>query len=600
MNILKKINALLMNRGLNFRLILSFTLISLVPLLALGFFSYYKSSNTVQDTARKYSMDMISEISINMFLRFKNIDDISKVLLNSTEVKEILAENDPMMKESQYQDQAKMGSILKSITFSNDYITSIYILPEQNRQIFAVGDVTGNYGINYLTDEYKDTYKKSGLYQETVTEYNNYKWWPIQNILGKNVFVLTRKLYDVEKGVLGVIVIHVSERILDDIYNRINHERQSTLYLLDQNGIILYHPDKSNIGNTMGNKQIQREIVKSEKGSFITFQDNHKMFAVYNTFFVTGWKLMILTPYDEIISQAVMIRYATLTIIAMCLVFVIFLSFFMSRGILNPVHKLVQLMNKGATGDMGVRFDVQYQDEIGQLGNSFNKMMANIEQLMKMVEAEHKQKVEAEIKALEAHINPHFLYNTLASIYWTAMGEGNTKVGEMASSLSNYFRLGLNKGKEFTTVGKEVEHVKEYLRIQKMRYNHQFKFDVDVDRKVIGYSTIKLILQPLVENALVHGIEKKHGKGYIYVQVVGRDGRIVFRVMDNGLGIPTLAEEGLQKIIDNGYGLKNVQQRLKLYFNEDYTICCTSIPEKETVFEITIPAVLREEEENNV
>lgn len=588
-DILRKIKVLFMNQGLRYKLIVFFTFISLVPLLALGFFSYYKVFNTVQDTAKKYTMDVINEININMFLRFKNIDDISKVLLNSAEVRGILSKEGPKAHNDYYQDNTKMSSILRSITFSNDYITSIYILPEKSNNIFAVGDVTGKYGLSYLTDEYIATYKESELYKETVSEYNNYKWWPTQKILEKNVFVLTRKLYDVEQGVLGVIVIHVNNDIMNDIYIRSNNEKKSLLYLMNYKGEILYHPNKAFIGQQIDSEEILKNINKVEKGSFITKQNGKKMFAVYNTFFVTGWKLMILTPYYEIVSQASMIRYATLIIISLCFIFVMFLAIFMSREILTPIHKLVHLMNKGSTGDMQVRVDVLYEDEIGQLGHSFNRMMANIEKLMEMVEHEHKEKIEAEIKVLEAHINPHFLYNTLASIYWTAMGTGNTKVGEMASSLSNYFRLGLNKGKEFTTVSKEVEHVKEYLQIQSMRYNEKFKFEVYVAPQILNYKTIKLILQPLVENSLVHGIEKKQGTGFIKVEVVGQEERIAFRVIDNGLGIVHMDDSGIQEIISNGYGLKNIQQRLKLYFDNDYTISCTSIPNRETVFEITIP-----------
>ncbi len=256
---------------------------------------------------------------------------------------------------------------------------------------------------------------------------------------------------------------------------------------------------------------------------------------------------------------------------------------------MNPIRKLIQLMRQGATGDMKVRFNVLYRDEIGDLGVSFNQMMGNIEKLMQMVEEEQQHKVKAQISALEAHINPHFLYNTLASMYWLAMAEGNHKVGQMAVALSNFFRLGLNKGKEFTTIEKEVEHVRSYLSIQKMRFGNKFEYHIQVDPEILQYQTIKLILQPLVENSLVHGIEGLPVPGLIKIFVFKAGERITFRVLDNGSGIANLAEDGLSKIMNSGYGLKNLKQRLNLYFENDYFLSCTSVPNQETVFEISIP-----------
>lgn len=594
-----KIRSFLMSLPLRVRLALSFGLVSLVPLLALGIFSYYQSANTIQSIVSKYTNDIINEININVFLNFKNIDDISKVLLNNTAIKEILAKDDHAAARDYFQDHLQVLAILKSIKFSNDYITSIYILPDKNRNIFAVGDVTGNYGLSFLTDEYKAKYKESTLYRETLSEFNNYKWWAPENILGHQVFILTRKIYDVDRGTQGVIVIHVSQNILSNIYNRLNNHKKASLYLVDGQGEILFHQDPGLNGKRLSSPEIRQIISRRESGSFVT-KKQPKMFAAYNTFLVTGWKLLVVTPYHALISEATKIRNVTLLIMMACLILVGVLSFFITGGILNPIYKLSRLMKKGATGDMKVRFHVRYGDEIGELGDSFNKMMSNIEELMQMVEKEEKQKVEAEIKALEAQINPHFLYNTLAAIYWTAMGEGNIKVGKMAAALSNFFRLGLNKGKEFTTIEKEIEHVKNYLSIQKVRFEEQFDYEIEVDPDVLSFQTIKLILQPLVENSLVHGIEKKNGTGFIKVAVFQIENRMVFQVTDNGLGVVNLEEKGIEEIIDNGYGLKNVRERLRLYFEDDFTINCSSIPEEKTSFEITIPAVKDREEGSNV
>lgn len=589
-----KIKYSVMKKGLRLRLSLFIMLVSLLPILALGFFSYYKSSSTIKNITSNYMNDIVNEVNSNLQLRFKNINEIGKVLLNSNTVRDILSRDDAEAVKYYEEDYSKMAMLLNMISDSNENIKSAYILASRNMDIFPVGDITEAHGLDYLNEEFRKNYKVSPIYTSTMESGENYKWWPTQSVLGKNVFTLTEKLKDGENDILGVLVIHIGVEIVDDIYNKITTSSKSVLILMDNDGRILFHPDKSFIGKKMFYKDIQDRVLKNEEGDFIITEDGRSLFVVYNTFPAMNWKSIVITEYDELISEASKISNATLIISFTCIVFIILFSIFISQSIFKPVYHLNQLMKVGSTGDMKVRFNVLYNDEIGQLGDSFNKMMGEIQNLIKMVEEESKKKAEAEIKVLEAHINPHFLYNTLASIYWSAMAKGDTEIGKMAASLSKFFRLGLNKGKEFTTIEKEVEHVREYMSIQCMLYKSAFSYETFVDPQILSYKTIKLILQPLVENSFVHGMGKKKEKGLIKVDVFERDNRVVFRVTDNGSGINDLKEHGLEYIIQNGYGLKNIRERLKLYFDNDFTISCTSIPNTETVFEITIPAMLQE------
>ena len=573
-----------------------FVLVSLVPLISLGLFSYYKSSQTIQNITRSYSNDIINEMSTNILLRFKNINDISKMLLNNGTVKDILLKDKARAGMDFDEDNLRMSLLLKTIKDSNpNNIRSVYILPEKNGSIYAIGDIVESHGLAFLNDEYRRNYKESNLYQDTIKASKNYIWWPTQNVLGNNVFILTEKLYEDTEGVLGVLVIHIGVDTMDSIYSSIESYNNSKMYLIDGKGRILFHPDKANIGKQIGNKEIQDIVLSKDSGSFILKENNDPLFVVYNTFSVTDWKAVVTTNYNELISDAEKIRTATMLITVLCLLFIIMVTPFIAKSILKPVVRLMQLMKQGSTGDMNVRFNARYNDEIGQLGHCFNNMMENIGKLIRLVEDESAKKAEAEVKVLESHINPHFLYNTLASMYWSAMAKGDKEIGQMASSLSNFFRLGLNKGKEFTTVGKEAEHVKEYLNIQGMLYRCLFEYSMEVDPSLYKYRTIKLILQPLVENSLIHGFESKKEKGYIKIAILKQENRIAFKVTDNGRGIADLDEKGLDSIIGEGYGLKNIKDRLRLYFSNDFTISCTSEPGVETTFIITIPASINEE-----
>lgn len=586
---LDKLMIFFMNRGFRFRLVALFACISLLPLTILGLFSYNKASNTIKEITIKYSSDIVKEVNTNMRLQFQNINDIGKVLLNNADVMEMLTTAAGVDGERSSEDNLKMSILLKMIKDSNDNISSVYILSEKNNSIFAVGDITEERGMVFLNKEYRQNYKKSDLYKKTISVNKNI-WWPTQPVLGRNVFILTEKLYNKDHGVLGVLVVHMDVAMMDIVYHNIRMGKDSVAYLVSPEGRILFHPQRSEIGKLLTNKEILNQIGRSDESNFIIDENSKAKFVVFNTLPINMWKLVVITDYQELIADANKIRDVSLITSLACLVFVIIFSIFVSKSILNPVYKLIGLMEKGSAGDMKVRFNTLYNDEIGQLGNSFNKMMVNIESLIKMVESESNKKVEAEIKVLESQINPHFLYNTLASIYWNAMASGNSEIGKMSASLSKFFKLGLNKGKEFTTVENEVEHVTEYLSIQRMMYPRLFDFQVDVEPDTLKYKTIKLILQPLVENAIYHGMEKREDKGFVKIEVSLKDERVFFRVKDNGAGIDQANNQNIMDFIETGFGLKNIRQRLKLYFNDDFEFHCTSSPNVETIFTISIPA----------
>lgn len=203
---------------------------------------------------------------------------------------------------------------------------------------------------------------------------------------------------------------------------------------------------------------------------------------------------------------------------------------------------------------------------------------------------------EAELKTLQAQINPHFLYNTLDVIYWTSRLENAPKTGELVSALAKLFKLGLNKGSEITTIKKEIEHIQSYLTIQKYRYDEVPEFIIEVDETILEFSTIKLLLQPIVENALIHGIAELGGKGSVKITVKGVGEVIKFEVEDNGKGmeesrITQMFEEDFEDD-KKGYGISNVHRRIKLYFGQDYGIDISSEIGCGTRVVMTIPKVM--------
>lgn len=260
-------------------------------------------------------------------------------------------------------------------------------------------------------------------------------------------------------------------------------------------------------------------------------------------------------------------------------------------------------MKKAESGDLSIRYKGDRKDEIGMLGRSFNTMLAQINNLLDLTELQARQKREAELQALQAHIKPHFLYNTLDTINWMARKKGAMDVAEVVESLSQLFRIGLSKGNDMILLEQEIEHIYSYLQIQKARYKEKLNFNITIDPKLNNLSVIKLVLQPIVENAIYHGIKERRGPGHIEIIGEEQDGKLVLRVLDDGKGIP---KEKLLKLNENlsvtfdsieemrkmnkvGYGVMNVQARIKLTFGDPYGLSIKSEYGKGTIVTILLP-----------
>lgn len=303
-----------------------------------------------------------------------------------------------------------------------------------------------------------------------------------------------------------------------------------------------------------------------------------------------------VVPFDELTREAEISRRMMIVVILVGLILAFIIVSIASMKITEPINKLSRLMQKVEEGNMDVLVNINRKDEIGTLGRSFNSMTRKLKTLIEEVYVNKLSRKEAELKALQAHINPHFLYNTLDVIYWSSRLENAPKTGEIVSALAKLFKLGLNKGNEITTVEKEVEHLKSYLVIQKVRYDEEPDIVIDVDPALYGCSIIKLILQPLVENALIHGIaDLRDRKGKI--RITGReytDG-ILFEVTDNGVGMDeTRIKEIFDGLVEDkkGYGVKNVDERIKLYFGEQYGVSIYSVKGEGTRVEVRVPKVM--------
>ena len=290
-----------------------------------------------------------------------------------------------------------------------------------------------------------------------------------------------------------------------------------------------------------------------------------------------------------------MIRFSVIAF-ALILMLCLFLSYYIPLSITSPIRRLTQVTDQVAKGDLTVRSDVTGGLEARVLSDSMNTMIDKINELLEQVKTEQVRLRKAEFELLQSQINPHFLYNTLDAIVWLAEAGEQKKVVSMVGSLSDFFRISLNQGQDILDVREELQHVRSYLEIQQMRYQDILQYEICVPEELYSSRIPKITLQPLVENALYHGIKNKRGKGMIRIDGEMEDSDCILRITDNGRGMTPERLGQVREGIRNRnaceteiYGLYNVNERIRLNFGEKYGITITSTYGEGTCVTVRLP-----------
>lgn len=389
----------------------------------------------------------------------------------------------------------------------------------------------------------------------------------------------------------GVILIDMR---LDTIKHAIKNFRPSSVgfvYIMNETGEIVYSPVNPIV------YRIKSEWFQSEHQKILKKVIRGKQELLFaNCSSYTKWKTIAALPLDETQKVIVGITYTSYAISLLVIIFAVFLAILASRSIANPITKLRLLMKSAENGNFDVHFQSKYNDEIGQLGQSYNKMIDRVSELINLVQEQEKNKRKAEIAILQAQINPHFLYNTMDTIQWMAQEHGAADVVDLVENLTSMLRIGLSRGNEFISVQMEAKHVESYLMIQKVRYEDKLNFSIQIDSDIMQLKVIKLILQPLVENAIYHGIKEKRGKGFIFITGKEEGGKIHFQVSDNGIGMKKEKLEQIRQMLSGekqnleiGYGVFNVNDKIRLNFGDEYGLSYHSIYGEGTTVDVWHP-----------
>lgn len=404
---------------------------------------------------------------------------------------------------------------------------------------------------------------------------------------------LSRRISSYEDGsFLGVILIDLNLNKIAEIFESFYANGEGALCILNDQGQIVYPMNYDKV-----TPQLLEKLNSSAKDNFIARIDQEEYQVVAANFEKADWKVLSITSTGKLKES----MYDTLGIVIAAIVLVmVILGVALSRilkGVVNPILRLKGHIDLADEGHLTERAEVLNHNETGALSKSFNKMLDRIENLMGEVVNEQEEKRKYELQALQAQINPHFLYNTLDSIIWMAEAK-NSDVVPMTEALAKLFRISLNKGNEFIRIEDEMEHVRNYLVIQSMRYTDKFTYHIEIKDEVRYCKTIKLIVQPIVENSIYHGIKKKRGKGRIDILAYREKEKLCIRIQDDGNG---MNEETCRAILTkdskfenssgSGIGVKNVNERIQLYFGKEYGLRYTSVLGEGTTAELVLPVI---------
>lgn len=361
-------------------------------------------------------------------------------------------------------------------------------------------------------------------------------------------------------------------------------------FIMDQDGTIIYHPQQQLIFAGLKEENTQKMTAHSD-GSY---EENGLIYTI-RTRKGSSWRIVAVSFVDELIEDRLKDCLLLLAgLLLLVLAATIVSSVVLSRYISRPIHSLNKAMGEFEANAEGFSYEPVYGSlEVTSLSNAFGHLVIRIQELMNQVRNEEIVLRKTELRALQAQINPHFLYNTLDSIAWMCEEGRNKDAVEMVKALARLFRISISKGHELIPVEKEVEHAKSYLQIQKFRYKNQFQYSFEVQESCLHYYCNKITLQPIIENAIYHGLNRMIDEGFIEIRIFEDGDDVVFTVEDNGVGMTKeQCESILHKEVKGqtgGIGIKNVNDRVKIYFGEQYGMTIESELDEGTKVSIRMP-----------
>lgn len=597
MSTMKAVFLLFRGSTVFYRIFVMTTAVMVFALLISSYYSLNKFSSTMERQMTENVSNVLEQTNKLIDARMDAIIRTSNFIVNEDAIMKILKEASPEPQPDQVEDGSRAVTAMNKFIKSDSGILSAFVLNRDLRLFLPSEDFRSDASnVEQLRDRYWELagspYSRGLLWAKTHPVDYSSKALSQE----ENVFKLIRDIYEDSQTYLGTIVMNIKEQSVYDIFKNINVPKRAIFHIMDKNGIIISGTERNSIGKFEYSYTFMKALLHKQ-GSFVTEYRGEPHLFVFNKLESADWVTICAIPVGEMLRERDTILRGTILILMLLVIISVSGSLLIAYSISKPVKKLIRATKEVRSGNFQVQADVVSRDEIGDLSSSFNTMVSKINDLLGQLHESHKKEKEAEIRALQSQINPHFLYNTLASVIWLAESKDYDKITDIVSKLGRYYRQSLSRGMEIVRIKQELEHAENYLAIEQIRYGNKFKFEFDVEAPLWNYPCLKLILQPLVENALHHGVLNQPSGSLIRVTGGFLDDKIVIRVEDDGAGIP---KERLQEInecfrsgksveLNDSYGIINVNERLQLKYGREYGLFYKSVAGIGTIVEVWMP-----------
>lgn len=580
------------------KLVVLIIVLSLVPTLAIGFFAYTISASALQEKLNRSSLTTLEQINRNVEVKYQKATKYMDQFFAGDKISRFMDGLDLVNKSVEsYESAQEVDRLFESVFFMEDDIESVILL--------------SNTGYGYSYKGYVPDWQqlKENEWFKAIVEGNGENVW-VGRVQNPNTmssfdraFLMGRVIRDISYKKdfenKGVFLLVMKENIFQDIYQNLAETPYVSTVITDGEGKIISQ-NKEGTFQDLTQYPFSQRILKENKGYFRDRIENEEMMITFYTSPVTGWKVVQVTPYDYFVQEIRSIRWMTLGISAICLLVILSLSMVSARTISKPIKQLMLAMRKVGEKDFDVSVPVDTRDEIGMICSGFNTMVGDLKALFAAVVEEEKQKRKAQIKSLQYQINPHFLYNTLSSIRFTASLQKADNVAEMIMVLSRLLRNTINKADLLIPVVEEISNLKDYIYIQQIRYKNRIQVEYAIEEAIEKVKVPGMLLQPLLENSISHGLSERLNReecsALIRVNGFKKDEKICFEVWDNGVG---MTEEQIKRVFDSQYekeeiprvhvGIKNIHDRIRYQYGPEYGIQIRSVPEEFSLIEISLP-----------
>lgn len=579
------------NRSIRNSIFIYFTITSLIAVLLIVISIYSRLSSQLSDTVKRENISLVNRVGSSMEVYLRNIMKLSDTIYYGI-IKNVNLSEESINEEMTLLYNNNKDQVLNIALISKEGEPISVVPAARFRKNFDVGEE--EWFVNALNKTENIHFTRPHVQKLFEKGNNGYKW-----VISMSRAVEITNGGSTEQAVLLIDMVYQG---LDSVLDEVSLGNGGYIYLIDSTGEIIWHPKFELIASGRV-KENNLVAATYSDGSIEEEFNNTARTVVIKTVGYTGWKLVGVIKGTGISLNTIKTRLFIVFVIFLIVFIVVFINSYISFRVTDPIRELEKSVKKLEEGNLDADIYMGGSYEIQHLGKSVQDMKYRIKGLMQDIVTEHEEKRKSEFDSLQAQINPHFLYNTLDVIVWQIENEKQSEAVHTVTALARFFRLSLGKGKNIVTVKAEIDHVKNYLMIQHMRFKNKFDYEFEVDEDVLELSSLKLMLQPLVENAIYHGMEFMDGDGLIKISTWREADELYLSVTDNGLG---MTEDKVSLVLEgksnsgngrgSGIGVKNVNERIKLYFGEDYGLKIDSEPDVGTTIIIYLPAKRYEEE----